>query len=210
MLKFDAIVFDLDGTLWDSSQVVADSWNVAAKKLGVLNKFFTAEDITSIMGMPHKQIYEKMFPDQPEEKRTKIARSCYEEEIQLINQVGASLYPGVADGLAKLKSTYTLYLASNCLDEYLQTFLKWTGFAPLFKDSICHGHTGLGKGENLKILQKRNGFRSPVYIGDTSGDQRAAAEASYSYIHVTYGFGKPEGKPTLCGSFDELVKSLST
>lgn len=207
-MKYSSIIFDIDGTLWDSTSVCAESWNLAVEKLGLAPRSFVAEDIRSIMGMQHRQIYEKMFPDVSSEQRLAIARECYAQEIDLIRRKGATLYPGVAEGIAKLAKNFPLYLVSNCLVEYLETFLDWTGFRSYFKDQICHGTTGEGKAHNLGLLVERNGLRSTVYVGDTASDQEAATKAGIEYLHAEYGFGTPSRECVGFEHFRGLVDYL--
>lgn len=207
-MQFDSIIFDLDGTLWDSTAACAVSWNRAVEKLSLPSRNFQPNDIASIMGMPHKKIYEKMFPSLSEAKRGDVAKTCYTEEIDLISKEGAAVYPGVEDGLKILQKHFSLYVLSNCLIEYLDTFLAVTQFSKYFKDSLCHGHTGQSKGHNMKLLVEKHKMKHPVYVGDTAGDHRSSLEAGVPYLHVSYGFGKPHEECPVFQSFPELVQHL--
>ena len=44
------IIFDMDGTLWDSAANVAASWNLAIRQEGLLDKELTEQDIQGVMG----------------------------------------------------------------------------------------------------------------------------------------------------------------
>ena len=44
------IIFDMDGTLWDSAANVAESWNLAIKQDGSVDKKLTEQDIQGVMG----------------------------------------------------------------------------------------------------------------------------------------------------------------
>ena len=44
------IIFDMDGTLWDSAANVAESWNLAIKQDGTVDKKLTEQDIQGVMG----------------------------------------------------------------------------------------------------------------------------------------------------------------
>lgn len=205
-LKFDSLIFDLDGTLWDSSAVCAEAWNRALENLNVPSRKITVDDIGKIMGMPHKQVFETVFPDTDERAREEIANQCYAEEIAAIRDEGAALYAGVVDGLQALAARYPLYIVSNCMADYLNTFFEYTGMRHLFKDSECHGATGMGKADNIMLLKNRNGLVSPAYIGDTSGDQDAALRAGVVYFHVEYGFGDPTKPCTRFPHFNDVTK----
>ena len=201
----DSIVFDLDGTLWDSTVACAAAWNTALQTIQKERVPLTAEDISKMMGLPIGKIFDKFFPEMSPEVRKRAAAECFREEIAQILRAGAILYPGVQVGLVQLSEYYPLYIVSNCQQAYLDTFFQYSGLKALFHDTECHGNTLRPKGENIRLLADRNGLREPVYIGDTAGDQEAAALAGVNYFHVDYGFGFKK-KPCLSfTSFDELV-----
>ena len=58
-----AIIFDMDGTLWNSAQGVADSWNEVLKAEGIDREPLTKEDFYSVMGQTMDKIALKFFPD---------------------------------------------------------------------------------------------------------------------------------------------------
>lgn len=208
--RFDGLIFDLDGTLWDSTQPVAQAWNQALKLLGIYSRRLSRRDIEGIMGMPHQKILETLFPDEAIDRREVIARKCYEEEVTLLKQQGAALFPGVKEGLPKLASLIPLFIVSNCQVDYLDTFYLSTGFRSLFKDHECHGNTGMSKGENIRLVKERNRLAHPAYIGDTGSDQEAAAHAGVEYFHVMYGFGRPSRDCIGFADFGQLVEYFTS
>lgn len=62
------------------------------------------------------------------------------------------------------------------------------------------------KGENIKLIIKRNSLINPVYVGDTEGDLKAARYAGIPFIYARYGFGKVKGYDYIINSFDEILK----
>ena len=78
MPKFKALLFDLDGTLWDSSENVVKSWNeVLEKRTG---KTITPADMQGYMGKTLKKIGELMLPDISDELREDIMEECCDNE----------------------------------------------------------------------------------------------------------------------------------
>lgn len=205
MSDYDGLVFDLDGTLWDSTAACVKGWNIALDSLSV-PKHVTEGDIRSIMGMTHEKIYEKLFPEVDLEQRKIIASQCYQSEIDVIREEGGTLFPGVAEGLERLGQRFPLFIVSNCKTSYLDTFLESSGMARLFKDCECYGNTGNSKAQNIADLVKRNGLEKPVYVGDTAGDESAARTAGVPYVHVNYGFGEPVNECWRVDSFKELTE----
>ena len=63
------LIFDMDGTLWDSSANVAESWNEKLKELGYVNKIVTQQDIMGVMGLPMDKLADIIFAEYPEDER---------------------------------------------------------------------------------------------------------------------------------------------
>ena len=197
------LIFDLDGTLWDSTGACVRGWNVALTELGISRKV-TDKDLHSIMGMPHEAIYQKLFPEMTESQREEVARRTYAEELLTIQSDGGGrLFPGVSEGIEKLSGRYRLFVVSNCLQDYMDTFFDSSGLKSYFSDWECYGNTGNSKAENIKSVCQRNQLKESVYIGDTAGDQQAAMGADLKYFHVNYGFGEPVYD---CWRFDDFVE----
>jgi phosphoglycolate phosphatase len=203
---YDGLIFDLDGTLWDSSAACAKGWNQALGGLGVKDRVITDRDIQGIMGLPHEEIFRKVFPEASKDQQSAIGDACYERELAVLKSDGGALFPGVGAGLKKLAVRYPLFIVSNCMQDYLATFLGASGLAALFKDSECYGATGKPKGDNIASLVKRNRLESPAYIGDTAGDQIAAKRAGVPYFHVDYGFGEPQEACLRFRAFEDLTQ----
>ena len=74
------IIFDMDGTLWDSTVGVAESWNEILKQEKVNRTPLTVEDFRGIMGKTMDVIAAKFFPDMPEKERMELLDKCGEYE----------------------------------------------------------------------------------------------------------------------------------
>lgn len=208
MKKHDSLIFDLDGTLWDSTKACADGWTKGVRQVEPQAKAFTPEDLASIMGLTFDKAVEKLMPHSKEEERKQLGEICYQKEIEQIEEQGAPLYDGVTEGIPELAKHYPLYIVSNCLEDYLELFYRLSGLQEFFKDAECFGRTGNPKNLNIQEVMKRNALKAPAYIGDTSGDQRAALFAGATYYHVNYGFGTPSQDCERFASFSELTRFM--
>ena len=74
--KFDSIIFDLDGTLWDSTANVALAWQAALNQVDYVDDVMTQEKVRSITGMAYTAIFDKLFPYLDLEKRSELMAIC--------------------------------------------------------------------------------------------------------------------------------------
>ena len=182
------VIFDLDGTLWDSSYQVGIAWQEIFDRYGV-GIAVTKEKMALMMGRTVPEIGEAILPHIGPERRREILKACCDEEVARLDRFGGALYDGAAEVLAKLAEEYPLFIVSNCEDGYIQSFMGYHKTAPYIKDIECIGRTGLHKDGNIKLICQRNGLEKAVYVGDTERDMHAAHSAGLTFIHAAYGFG---------------------
>ena len=205
-LKYiDSMIFDLDGTLWDSTKEIAFSWSTIISKYNNSKKEVTTDELKGYMGLELSVIGEKMFPNIDKNKRDILLKECVEFENKYLMEHGATLYDNLEDTLKALSKKYKLFIVSNCQDGYIETFLKFYNLDKYFLDFECPGRTNLSKAENIKIVIERNNLKSPVYIGDTQMDCDAAKKAGIPFIYARYGFGNTEEYDYVIDNFDELL-----
>lgn len=199
------ILFDLDGTLWDSSANVIAAWNECIAKNSDLGLTFTQADMRSYMGKTLEQIADIMFPMLSKNERMKLIRLCIAAEQDYLQSHGSDYFANEREVLEKLHEKYFLAVVSNCQDGYIELFLSQCGFGELFSDYECAGRTGLDKGDNIRLVAQRNGLDGCIYVGDTVMDGEAARKAGVPFIHAAYGFGSPDDFDARITSFTELT-----
>src|ERR1700744_4895205 len=190
--KFDSIIFDLDGTLWDSTGNVAIAWEDARKQVDYVTEAITVERVKSITGMAYDVIFEVLLPDLEIKKRDHFKAICAQSEIDILHSKGGDLYPGLIETIKYLAAKYKLYIVSNCQSGYIETFLSHCPVAEYFSGHQCYGTKGQPKAENIRDIVNDHQLQAPVYIGDTMGDYTSAAKAGVPFIFADYGFGKVE------------------
>ena len=165
-MNIDSVIFDLDGTLWDSCRVVSESWGETLRQICGAERGPCPEDVKSIMGMTAAEIAAALF-SQYGERAEEICRRCIHGENAYIARHGGDLYPGVRETLAALSGKYPLFIVSNCLEGYIECFLESSGLGPCFRDFACEGSTGLRKAGNIALIARRNGLEAPGYVIET-------------------------------------------
>ena len=210
-MEKSGIIFDMDGTLWDSAKAVADSWTEVVAREYTPERVITEEEIKSVMGLTMDKLAARIFPELPEEKRLQLLEVCGKEENEYLRTHGAIVYPQVEETFQKLKEKYHLYIVSNCQSGYIEAFLEYYGYGKYIEDTECYGNNGLVKGENIRKVAERNHLTKAVYVGDIQGDYDASMQAGVEFIHAGYGFGTVDANVPEIAAFAELpevVKSV--
>ncbi len=200
----DALIFDLDGTLWDSTYAVADIWNTVLEEHEDTPFRLTQPEISRLFGRTMEEIAAVIFRDLSPEKRAAYMHECEVRECEVLARTGALLYPHVEETLALLSRSYDLYIVSNCQDGYVQAFLQAHHLAAYFRDYEMYGRTMLLKADNIRLLMERNHISKAAYIGDTAGDETSSREAGIPFIHAAYGFGTSSAPAAVIRAFSEL------
>ncbi|MCR5708828.1 MAG: HAD family hydrolase [Ruminococcus sp.] len=205
------LIFDMDGTLWDSSEGVAASWTEKVRELGYDRLAITKEDVMSIMGLTMDRIADIIFADLPKDERMRLLDLCCAHENDYLREHGGVLYPDLETTFKALrKEGYELYIVSNCQSGYIEAFLEHYGFGHYFSDIECYGNNLKGKGENIALLAERNSLEKAWYIGDIQGDYDATVQAGFDFIHAAYGFGTIEQTVPELERFSDLPRLLKT
>ncbi|MDD6445019.1 MAG: HAD family hydrolase [Lachnospiraceae bacterium] len=199
------IIFDMDGTLWDSAEEVVTSWNQSVKAAGYDRAAITASDMQSVMGKTMDKLADILFPMFSEEERYALLDRCGKDENEYLRQHGGRLYPDIRTTMETLKKKYHLYIVSNCQSGYIEAFLDYYKFHDLIEDIECYGNNKKTKGENISLLYRRNELDDAVYVGDIEGDYISSKEAGVKFIHAAYGFGKIDEPVPEIKTFAELI-----
>lgn len=205
--RFDSLIFDMDGTLWDAVDTYCRIWNETYRRMGVEAPAVERQDLIGCMGLPIEEIVRRITP--PGLDFEKFGRMLSAVDGEILPKEGGRLYPGVAELIPRLADGSRLFMVSNCGKHGLDYFLDYTGLRPWFTDTLSHGQTGLPKEGNIEMLMKRYNLKTPLYIGDTSGDCRSAHAAGIPMLHVTYGFGRCDEAEYSADSFQEVANIIS-
>lgn len=190
--RYDGIIFDMDGTLWDAVDSYAAIWNLTiAEYPGALERTnVTRADLMDLMGKPLPEIIRALFPEldgQGRERFISLLEDCERREMP---RLGGRLYPGVRESLRALHDAgVMLFMVSNCGPDGLPMFLDFTGLGPMMTEVLSYGVTGQPKDVNIRTIMERYKLKRPLYVGDTLGDLEATRRAGADFAWAAYGFG---------------------
>lgn len=202
----DGIIFDVDGTLWDSTDQVAVSYSKVIEKYTGRPFHVTGDDLKKLFGKTMDAIFAALLPELPPEERDTLAELIYKQQHQDLEKIPGICYEGLEETFRILSEKYPLFIVSNCQCGYIEVFLKVTGLGCYIKDHLCFGQTQTSKGQTILRLMRENGLENPVYVGDTKGDADACKEAAIPFVFAEYGFGEVEDPDYRIASITDLQK----
>ena len=192
-MKAESLIFDIDGTLWDSRALVAEGYNIQLRREGYDHLCVTADDFLPLFGKIMTEIADVIFAQLPPEVRYPLMERCMDTENRYLHENPCSIgYPGVREMMVQLAKNHRLFIVSNSQCGYPELCMEKLGLTPYISGHLCFGDTGTEKGETIRRLMARHDITSAVYIGDTQGDLDAARQAGIPFVFAAYGFGNPD------------------
>ena len=208
-MEFESLIFDIDGTLWDSRAIVAEGYNRQLRAEGLAHLQVTVEDLTPLFGKVKEELAEALFALLPEEARNALIDRCMDSEREFLADMECAMgYPNVRETLEALAKRHRLFIVSNCDRGYPELCMEKLGIGHLIEDHLCYGDTGTPKGETILRLMDTHRISSACYIGDTQGDANAARTAAIPFVYCTYGFGQVDAYWKKIDAFKDLLTLL--
>ena len=191
------IIFDLDGTLLDTSDGILHCYHKTASMLNLRKN--SVENDSIVIGGPLSDGFRTLY-DIPDEETLAKAIDTYRKLYANEGITKFSAYNGIDTSLSELKSDgYQLGVATLKLEEYAKSMLKNAGLAKYF--DIIHGWNGTEKCTKAytvtKVLFEQKCLaKNAVLVGDSVYDKNGAEIAGVDFLGVTYGFGIKKGDKT--------------
>ena len=203
-----AIIFDVDGTIWDATPVAAKAWNESIQKYSDIKVEVTEDILADLFGKTMQEINEALFPYMTEAEMLRIAQYCHVYENELLETEDGLLYDGIRETIETLHKTHDLYIVSNCQAGYIEVMLRANHLGKYFIDHLCWGDTNQEKSYTIRKLMDRNNLTEAVYIGDTKGDADACAAVGIPFVFAAYGFGQVEDAKWIIEKPTDLIELI--
>lgn len=207
MSKYQAVLFDLDGTLMDTSEGILSSVKYTIDVMG----FEPIDDdyFETFIGPPIQHTLQRIYhlDDATRDK----AAAVFREHYSTVDLCKAKLYDGVLETLSELKQKgIKIAVATYKREDYTTKLLDEFGISP-YCDWI-QGSDFAGKLTKADIielcLQKLNVDKSKVLmVGDTEHDMIGAQNAGVDFLAVTFGFGFHDSREygSAASCFSEII-----
>ena len=205
-MKYESLIFDIDGTLWDSRALVAEGYNIQLRQEGLDHLCVTAQDLKPLFGKVMTEIADVILASIPLPERYALMDRCMATENEYLHQNPCRIgYPGIKQTMAALAKDHRLFIVSNSQCGYPELCIEKLGLGEYISGHLCFGDTGTEKGETIRRLMERHGITDACYIGDTQGDCDAADNAGIPFIFAAYGFGTPSHYEAKIDTFEDLL-----
>ena len=205
-MNCESLIFDIDGTLWDSRQLVAEGYNIQLEREGLQHLFVNADILKPLFGKTMTEIADVLLASIDIKDRYDLMERCMATENEYLFQNPCQIgYPKVKETLQELKKKYRLFIVSNSQCGYPELCIEKLGLGELIEGHMCFGDTGTSKGLTILTLMKKHNIRSAIYIGDTQGDREACLEANVPFVFCTYGLGQADSWDAAIDKIDDLL-----
>lgn len=197
--KYDAVIFDVDGTLLDTSEGLVSAVNYTIDTCGLSP--LSDQELRTFIGPPIQNSLARYYDFDSEkiQQLAEIFRDAYKENYLL----QAVPYNGICEVLEELvKNHIKIGVATYKREDYALKILRHFHFDQYA--TVMHGADNFNKLKKKDIIQlcvKEMGLTDPeriVMVGDSDNDAIGAADAGMKFIGVTYGFGFESEKDVSC------------
>ncbi|MBN2964149.1 HAD family hydrolase [Sulfurospirillum sp. T05] len=202
------IIFDMDGTLVDSSHGITCSINHVRRSIGL--PFIETEQLVRFINDPDEHLPLRFYGTKEYDPGHKALFT--EHYLEHCTQ-GLKLYKGVFETLDSLHGEAKLAVATNASDFFAQKMLSHCGIGHYFETIVGANTFGTSKPDPAMLFGLLESLHvSPseaILVGDSLKDAYAAQNANMPFVYVTWGFGDYQtSTPHVAHSPDALASIL--
>lgn len=192
-----AIIFDMDGTLFQTNKILEISLMDTFQHLNLLQEWegkTLLNQFQEIMGAPLPKVWKTLMPTASSELIESV--NCYflETLVSNIRNGKGALYPHVTEMLSELKKRgYALFIASNGLIDYLEAIVTYYRLDRWITETFSIEQIdSLNKADLVKAIVTKYNLQQGAVVGDRISDIHAARSNELIAIGCNFDFAKPE------------------
>ncbi|ADE72652.1 MULTISPECIES: HAD family hydrolase [Priestia] len=206
-----SLIFDMDGTLFQTDKILEMSLDDTFNHLRTLNQWDTSTPIDKyreIMGVPLPKVWEALLPTHSDEIRKYTDDYFLKRLVENIRNGKGALYPNVKEIFSFLKeNNCSIYIASNGLKDYLEAIVDYYELNNWVTEtfSIQQIQT-LDKGNLVKTIIKKYGIKSAAVVGDRLSDINAAKDNNLLAVGCNFDFAQADELAQADVVIDDLIE----
>lgn len=206
-----SIIFDMDGTLFQTDRILELSLEDTFNYLRALNKWDGETPIDKyreIMGVPLPEVWETLLPDHSIEVREQTDVYFLEKLIENINNGKGALYPNVIEVFSYLKkSNWSIFVASNGLKEYLKAIVSYYHLDNWVTETFSIQQIkSLNKSDLVQDIVKKYDISNAAVVGDRLSDIKAAKDNGLVAIGCNFDFAQQDELAKADFVIDDLIE----
>lgn len=190
MNSYKTVIFDLDGTIADTSIGIVQCVEHTIKELGLPE--IKLESKLNFVGPPLLESFQRecLLSEQQARQAVSIYRKRYENE----GLFEAEIYTGIKDVLAKLnKENFKIGIATLKREDFAKKMMQHFNLYHYFNSIVGIDNNDLRtKADTIRICMSQittNASDQVLMVGDSKYDFSGASEVNIDFCGVTYGFG---------------------
>ncbi len=210
-MKYEFLLFDLDGTISDPIEGIAKSFNYSLAHYGY--DILAENELSEFISPPIDETFKKITGSKTDSHISQLIVK-YRESFSVKGYSENTLYPGVVDMLKHFHSSnIPMAICTSKRKDYAEKIIKLFKIDSYFK-FIDGGDVGIHKREQIESLLKSKAIpKNTLMVGDRSVDITSAKSNSIFSAGVLWGYGSLDElnneKPDyIFESFDDMVKKL--
>ncbi|HDR7648292.1 HAD family hydrolase [Bacillus mycoides] len=192
-----ALIFDMDGTLFQTDKILELSLDDTfdhLRSLQLWNTITPIDKYREIMGVPLPKVWEALLPNHSNEVREQTDAYFLERLIENIKRGNGALYPNVKEVFSLIKeNNCSVYIASNGLTEYLQAIVSYYDLDQWVTETISIEQIhSLNKGDLVKSILMKYDIKEAAVVGDRLSDINAAKDNGLIAIGCNFDFAQED------------------
>ena len=198
--RFQAVFFDVDGTIFSSEGIILevyhDNFKEYQKKTGKPKKLPGLDEIMAQIGKPVRTIFDNLVPELEFAEKEELSNSILSDLVRRIENGKGHYYDGITESVKKLADAgLKIFAASNGRKPYVDAILKACSIYELFTEvPVLDYETIHTKIELVDHTMKKHGLKPEhcALLGDRESDRQAALQNGVAYVACAYGHGDAE------------------